>query len=140
MRQEALADAHPHAAVPDSPTVADAHAEAHPDAAPAVPHAVAGAARARTAGAGRARARRAAAHRARTGHADAHPHAHAQPPAEPRPSPTPSPSLRPLYHEPPPREADEGTSPVTRTLLFVAPAILAAAALSGSGAAARNRS
>lgn len=60
-------------------------------------------------------------------------------PPEPGPSPTPSPSLRPLYHEPPPRAVDEGTSPVTRMLLFVAPAILAAAALGGSGAA-RNRS
>lgn len=60
-------------------------------------------------------------------------------PPKPSPSPTPSPSLRPLYHEPPPRAVDEGTSPVTRMLLFVAPAILAAAALGGSGAA-RNRS
>lgn len=62
------------------------------------------------------------------------------PEPSPTPSPAPSPSLRPLYHGPPPRDVDEGTSPVTRTLLFVAPAILAAAALGGSGAAARNRS
>ncbi|WP_344293087.1 hypothetical protein [Streptomyces synnematoformans] len=41
---------------------------------------------------------------------------------------------------PPPREVDEDTSPVTRTLLFVVPAILAAAAVGGRGAAARNRS